>query len=300
MSAYDLLLNPLTESDLKDKLTLNTDILDSGISVSGHNICFQSGALSVIAGPTGHGKTQIMINIMYNMAIKYPDKHFYFLSFEEDCKNILLRFLNLHVGLKLSENNILALRNYFKCDEINVDDKTKQKFLQQKDEFFKDIISAKRVHICNPNLKINELKDFISDIKSTDPSVGGIFIDYLQLLQADGDFNSRQEELKLICLKLNTIAINSNLPFILAAQFNRNVKNKYSLLPTNISEAGDIERIANLIIGIWNNSYKETDVDKKKELTSETIYISVVKNRYGKINISDTLKFNGNIGKIGT
>lgn len=96
-------------------------------------------------------------------------------------------------------------------------------------------------------------------------------------------YNRRDEELKDICLGIKDTAVNTGLPIILGAQFNRQVINHTGIHPTNIGEAGDIERIANTIIGFWNNNFKPVDL-KDKEITDKfykknTFYCKVLKMR---------------------
>ena len=116
---------------------------------------------------------------------------------------------------------------------------------------------------------------------------------------------SRQEELKQICISLKDIAVETGLPIILGAQFNRTVTNQLHLHATKIGEAGDIERIANLIIGFWNNNFKTIategeikDINLKGCFTPDTIYTTVLKNRGGIVGKEELLSFNGNTGKI--
>ena len=73
---------------------------------------------------------------------------------------------------------------------------------------------------------------------------------------------------------------------------------------TNIGEAGDIERIANLIIGFWNNNFTSVGTEgelnsiKKLNLPKDSIYIKVLKNRAGRVGQEELLSYNGNTGKI--
>jgi len=138
--------------------------------------------------------------------------------------------------------------------------------------------------------------------------MGAVFIDYMQLLNADkGRFNTRQEELKKICLDLKDLAVETRLPIILGAQFNREVTSPLLLHPTKIREAGDIEQVSNLIIGFWNNNFKafnpssgdEKEI-KENELYEgdDTLYLKVLKNREGITGLEESLGFNGNTGKI--
>ena len=74
------------------------------------------------------------------------------------------------------------------------------------------------------------------------------------------------------------------------AQFNRQVKSIKDLLPTNIGEAGDIERIANTIVALWNCQKTEdpgSDEERQKiadaqgtlEYNSSAIFAKILKRR---------------------
>ena len=134
---------------------------------------------------------------------------------------------------------------------------------------------------------------------------GAILIDYIQLLNLpEGKYKtySRQEEIKEICIALKDVAVETGLPIILGAQFNREVVNQLRLHPTKIGEAGDIERLANLIVGFWNNNFQQlaTEGELKEigSITPDTLYTTILKNRGGRVGLTELLSFNGNTGKI--
>ena len=143
-------------------------------------------------------------------------------------------------------------------------------------------------------------------------NIGGVFIDYFQLLKLPQDkyknYSSRVEELKQICISIKDVAVTTGLPLVLAAQFNREVTNLMRLHPTNIGEAGDIERIVNTLIGLWN-MYKKpvlkgiTDAERD-EINNRTagvekgMYLEILKSRDLPTGAYEVLDFNGNTGKI--
>jgi hypothetical protein len=103
---------------------------------------------------------------------------------------------------------------------------------------------------------------------------------------------------------LKDCAIETGLPILLGAQFNRTVVAEADLSPTNIGEAGDIERIANLIIGGWNRNFngfsKEGNRDKNKKLIPQepAIYFEILKGRGIGNGHNSVLDFNGSTGKL--
>ena len=84
--------------------------------------------------------------------------------------------------------------------------------------------------------------------------------------------------------------------------------------PTNIGEAGDIERVVNTLVGLWNMDKKpvikaiakdEADVINQRlsnrNLQGEgakNMYLEILKSRDLPTGSYDFLEFNGNTGKI--
>ena len=76
---------------------------------------------------------------------------------------------------------------------------------------------------------------------------------------------------------------------------------------TKLGEAGDIERISNVIVGLikTNSEMKNLPINKDlkqdrkdKLFRNNQIYVKLLKNRDGENNLSECLAFNGNTGKI--
>jgi DNA primase catalytic core len=298
---FSSLLLPIKEEELRQRLTNKPESLNSGYTIGGEELLLPSGAITVLSAPTSHGKTTFLINLALNVAQAYPDKETYLFSYEEDSDSILINALNTYLdNNSISNNNRTTLKNHFTG--------ANKKVIEGKDKFFKELIDTKRLNIHYSNYSSDTLIEAIRYLyKHAKP--GAIFIDYIQLLNLpEGKYKtySRQEEIKQICIALKDIAVETGLPIILGAQFNREVVNQLRIHATKIGEAGDIERIANLIIGFWNNNFKplaltdgETnEIGQKGCFTPDTIYTTVLKNRGGIVGKEELLSFNGNTGKI--
>ena len=252
-----------------------------------------------MTAPTSHGKTTFLINLALNVAEAYPDKQAYLFSYEEDSDSILIKTLNTYLDTPISGNNRTTLENYYSG-------KNKTTLPAGKDNFYKDLIDTKRLSIHYSNYDSDTLIEAIRYLnKHAKP--GAIFIDYIQLLNLpQGKYKtySRQEEIKEICIALKDVAVETGLPIILGAQFNREVVNLLKIHATKIGEAGDIERIANTIIGFWNTKFyglvTEGEIKEinNKGWISNSIYATVLKNRNGKVGGEEFLEYNGNTGKI--
>jgi DNA primase len=301
------LLKPIEENEVKQRQAVKPEGVGSGYKINGEELIIPAGAISVIAGATSHGKTALLINLALNIAKDPKEGEVHFFSYEEESDAILLNALNTYIGEELSQNNRRSIKSYFKTGSTEfIEEKWRDIFIRRKDRFFKELIDSRKLNIHYSNYNSDTLIEAIRYLhKHAKPKA--ILIDYIQLLNLpEGKFKtySRQEEIKQICIALKDLSIETGLPIILGAQFSRKVLNHSNIHATNIGEAGDIERIANLIVGIWNCN--KTPIGTESELkqiqdinTPNTIYTTVLKNRGGKSDIYANLKFNGNTGKIG-
>jgi DNA primase catalytic core len=295
---FSSLLLPIKEDEVRQRLTKKPESLSSGYTIGGEELLLPSGAITVLSAPTSHGKTTFLINLALNVAQAYPDKEAYLFSYEEDSDSILINALNTYLDTPLSGNNRTTLKNHFTGGNSRT--------IEGKDMFFKELIDTKRLNIHYSNYSSDTLIEAIRYLhKHAKP--GAIFIDYIQLLNLpEGKYKtySRQEEIKQICIALKDIAVETGLPIILGAQFNREVVNQLRIHATKIGEAGDIERIANLIVGFWNNNFKPLATDgelneiNNKGVAPDTLYTTILKNRGGRVGLEEILSFNGNTGKI--
>ena len=301
-----------TEEDIKLHFSQHSESLRSGYYINGNELLLPSGGLTGIAGATNHGKTDFLINLTLNAVKNYPDKEFYYFTYEMSQEAILVRFLNtfLDRDLEVSSNH-RAIKTYFKTgstEYIRRDER--DHFINKVKEFFEVYINSGRLRVKGVDFYSPELNLALIELNKKD-TVGGYFIDYFQLLRLpkEGYKNySRQEELKVICQDLNDTAKSLQLPIILGAQFNREVTTPFRLHPTNIGEAGDIERILDTLIGIWNTSKTAVEKDmskaettKFKELTLDTpglLYTYILKSRETATDVFELLNYNGKRGVI--
>jgi replicative DNA helicase len=297
---FSKLLVPVKQEELRERLSNQPESLDSGYIIDGEPLLIPAKAISVISAPTSHGKTSFLINLALNISRLNTNKEFHFFSYEEDSDSILINALNTYLDTPLSGNNRTTLTNNFAGRN--------SKTIEGKDRFFQELIDNKRLNIHYSNYTVDLLLDAIRYLHKN-ANVGAIFIDYIQLLNLPGGkykTYSRQEEMKQICIELKDLAVETKLPIIVGAQFNRTVQNHLQIHATRLGEAGDIERIANLIVGIYNNNF--TPVGTEGELSEiarrnisypNTLFTTILKNRGGKAGGEELLTWNGNTGKIG-
>lgn len=300
-NSFGELLQPTSEAKLRDRLINKPESLATGYMIGEEELCLPYGALSILAAPTSHGKTAFLINLALNSAVTYKDKEFYLFSYEEDSDSILIKALNTYLDTPISGNNRTTISNYFIGKNHII-------LPQGKDSFFSELIKTRRLNINYCDYDTDTLIDAIRYLNKN-TNLGGVFIDYMQLLnlpQGKHKNFSRQEELKEVCLDLKNLAVETGLPIVLGAQFNRQVLHHLRIHPTNIGEAGDIERAANLIVGFWNNSFEiigateaeKSEIAGKRFNIPNTFYVKILKQRNGKVGSEGLLQYDGNTGKI--
>jgi DNA primase catalytic core len=305
---FSSLLKATTESEIKERQANKPESLSSGYEIGGEPLLLPSGAITILTAPTSHGKTTFLINLALKVAQEYPAKEVYLFSYEEDGDSIVTNALNTYLDEEVSTNNRRSIKSYFTTGSTEyIKSQSIDYFTATKDKFFKELIEPKRLNIHYCNYNSDTLIEAIRYLhKNTE--IGAVFIDYIQLLNLpQGKYKtySRQEEIKEICIALKDVAVETGLPIILGAQYNRTVTNQLHLHPTRIGEAGDIERIANLIIGFWNNNHKAegtegelSEISKRDLNRPDTLYTEILKQRGGKVGLSELLEYNGNKGTI--
>ena len=317
---FSSLLQPTSEALVKIAEEIKPKDLDTGYTISGEDFLLPGGAITVYAGATGHGKTILSINTALNVAQRYPDKKFIFFTYEERDTAILQYFLNTYIDKELNsstspKSNRRLIKEYFKTGSTQYIAKENiDYFKSKKEEFFKTYIETGRILVKYVDFNSKELDLAIRYLHKIEPNIGGVFIDYFQLLNLPGELkraeriNSRQEELKEICQSLKRVAVDTGLPLILGAQFNRDVTDLTKLHPTKIGEAGDIERIVNTLVGLWDVSKnivgKDTSRGEESEIKKRTgeattgMYVELLKSRELQTGIYELLDYNGKTGKI--
>ena len=305
---FSNLLKATAENEIRERQANKPESLSSGYDIGGEPLLLPSGAISILSAPTSHGKTTFLINLALNVAKEYPAKEVYLFSYEEDGDSIITNALNTYLDEEISSNNRRTLKSYFTTGSTEyIKSQSLDYFTATKNKFFKELIEPKRLNIHYCNYNSDTLIEAIRYLhKNT--NIGAVFIDYIQLLNLPkGKYKtySRQEEIKEICIALKDVAVETGLPIILGAQYNRTVTNQLHLHPTKIGEAGDIERIANLILGFWNNNHKTdgtegelNEINKRDLNRPDTLYTEILKQRGGKVGLSELLEYSGNKGTI--
>ena len=242
---------------------------------------FYPADISVFCAPTSHGKTMILFQSAIDL-VRNTDKTYLFVSCEENKRQLLERALNVYLDIPTEPGGRDNLNNYcfipgtrkraikaairggYAPEGYTPEhwENLSRRIMAGVERYGNEIRPRLiLIHTEGTAQSITaNVRRFVAQYEAQGVEIGGVFVDYMQLLTSDGNSFSRHDELKDVCKALKDCAARTELPVIIAAQLNR-----YSISEgidnvtvANIGEGADIERIAHDIYMIWQ-------VDKTKQ-----------------------------------
>jgi len=305
ITATGLIPPPMSFSTILEEIAETPPAYKTGYSDLDKFVGFTPGAISLIAGRPSHGKTTLMFNILLEMSYLYPDKSFYFFTYEEPVRNISIKLLNRLTATNLRENfrsdlakptNYEFLKSYIKEGRTDIAEVENGKRKLQ------ELVDSQRIRIIDRNYSVEELSSLIAYLNKRE-NIGGIFIDYIQRMRTDRRTQDKRTEIAHISDQVLQIAKENNLPIILGAQLNRATMSTANKKPSleNLKEAGNLEEDANTVLSVYNESREKAEdqdgatFEDRREVTLE---IKALKNREGEVNKTTTLGFDKYTGVI--
>lgn len=319
-NTFEDFLTPDTEDTIKAELESEGDDIETGFKFDANNedereFRLPSKAITFVVAPTSHGKSTMLENLALRVAERYPEKKILYLTYEESKPSVISSFISILAAQRGATPSRGRVRHTIKAD-LKGDSQfigaaQREAYQGAKAAFF-DLLKTRRLNIRYVNFDADTLVNCVKFMEANE-ACDIVFVDYVQLISKMGWSKSRQEELKDICLALHDLAVSKDygLPVVLAAQFNRNVISPLELLSTNIGEAGDLERIADTILGIWNTAFTKIDKAHTQKMlndeynglgeadTKNKIYCKILKRRGGEPNVKALFDFDGATGLIG-
>lgn len=258
---YEQIRKPTTQADIYNTIRNAPDAIHTGLHlgkpIEDNELLIPSGALTVIAAPSSHGKTAMLIALAVDEARKHQDKEYYILHYEDTEGMMAIRAANCYAGIKISDRNEQTILNKIKqggWGRTYVEEKpdTIKAYDQEEANFYK-LMEQGTLHIKHTEMCCEALCSTIVKL-ATSGKLGGVFIDYIQripLQNTKGTF-ARHEEIARICQMLEAAAAETGTPIVITSQYNREVTDPTKMHPTKMAEGASIERIAANIWGIWN------------------------------------------------
>lgn len=116
----------------------------------------------------------------------------------------------------------------------------------------------------SPALSVLEMRTKARRLKA-ECNLGLVVLDYLQLMQGRGRFESRQHEISEISRSLKALAKELKVPVIAISQLSRAVESRMERRPqlADLRESGAIEQDADMVAFIYRDSYYNPHSEKK-------------------------------------
>ena len=286
--------DPYLSGDFLGDIQAISEGLSTGYSSLYQYLRIPEGAISIMAGRPGHGKTTLLLNLLLNMIRAYPDKRFYFFSYEEARSRLALKLLMIMAGEVLSKDtNQGAYIHYLREKKRQEPNKKIEEALQE----YQKLTVAGRLTLSDQRLAGQDLASTMG-LLARRGDTGAVFVDYIQRIPIQGQYSQRYLEIKAISEMLLDQAVRHNLPVIVGAQLNRTAGGGSKPKLEQLREAGDLEQDAHLVIGLYNQSVDQIEEGEQIKAREVDIRLSVLKHRSGMAGLSSVLTFDRPILRI--
>ena len=107
------------------------------------------------------------------------------------------------------------------------------------------------------SMSIMELRSKARRLKSREPSLGLVIVDYLQLMASDRNAESRVQEVSQISRALKVLARELDVPILAMSQLSRAVEQRQDKRPilSDLRDSGSIEQDADLVFFVYRDEY---------------------------------------------
>ena len=253
---YDMIEKLYTE---KNEVTgLTTGFRDLNKKING----FQKSDLLLVAARPAMGKTAFALNLVQNAALK-GDASVAVFSLEMSKEQLVQRMLSSQSNVELKK---------IKTGKLNANDWPRIIEAMA-------VLSEAKIHIDDtPGIKISELRSKCRKLK-IEKGLDLVLIDYLQLMEGEGNNESRQQEIAKISRSLKILAKELNCPVVALSQLSRAPEQRADHRPmlSDLRESGSIEQDADIVMFLYRDEYYNPDTESKN--IGEVI---VSKNRHGE------------------
>jgi replicative DNA helicase len=143
------------------------------------------------------------------------------------------------------------------------------------------------------SITMMEIRSKARRLKSREPGLGLIVVDYLQLMTSGATVENRVQEVSQISRSLKVLARDLDVPILAMSQLSRAVEQRHDKRPilSDLRESGSIEQDADLVLFIYRDEYYNDESDqqgiaelhlaKHRNGPTDTVKLSFLK-RYAK------------------
>lgn len=224
----------------------------------------RKGEVTVVAARPGVGKTSFVVSTILNFA---PETKVLFFTLEMSSQQIILRMLAncSEVDMHRFHTNQLSNR-----DISQLADAVRR--LSKVNVFLSDVSSV----------TVSEVKNLSRSFFARH-GLDVIFIDYIQLMDAKGNFSNRQEELAKISKELKSLSRELDVPLVILSQLSRATEQTRSRRPLlwHLKSSGSMEEHFDNVLFLYRKDYYYDEVEPGYVQSGNKSEIIVAKQRNG-------------------
>ena len=229
---------------------------------------FQKGDLIILAARPSMGKTALALNFATKAATVNHGSVAIF-SLEMPATHIAMRILAIKANVEISKIRTGRLNDQ-EWSRLN---EAAQELKMQ--NFYIDD---------TPGIKVSEMFAKCRKL-ARDKGLYMVIVDYIQLIQATGKSESRQQEVSEISRRLKAMARELNVPVVALSQLSRSAEQRENKRPmlSDLRESGAIEQDADLVMFLFREKYYDREKDYQQ--TREDVELNIAKHRNGPTDV---------------
>jgi replicative DNA helicase len=247
------------ESLLKESFERITALYEAGVDVTGVpsgfrdldrlTAGFQSGNLIIVAARPSMGKSALGLCIAANLAVRHE----------------------IPVALFTLEMSKSEVTQRLMCSEAKVESQRLRTGKLAVDDWPRltgacDKLAKAPIYVDDSaSITMMEIRSKARRLKSREPNLGLIVVDYLQLMTSGTSAENRVQEVSQISRNLKVLARDLDVPILAMSQLSRAVEQRHDKRPilSDLRESGSIEQDADLVAFVYRDEYYNEDSDQQ-------------------------------------
>src|SRR2546429_3413576 len=115
------------------------------------------------------------------------------------------------------------------------------------------------------SINVMEIRSKARRLKTKEPDLGLIIVDYLQLMPSGSTAENRVQEVSQISRNLKVLARDLDVPILAMSQLSRAVEQRHDKRPilSDLRESGSIEQDSDLVMFVYRDEYYNEETDQQ-------------------------------------
>jgi replicative DNA helicase len=247
------------EDLLKESFERITALYEAGVDVTGVptgfreldrlTSGFQPGNLIVVAARPSMGKSALALCMAANLAVRHE----------------------VPVALFTLEMSKSEVTQRLMCSEAKVESQRLRNGKLAVDDWPRltaacDKLAKAPIYVDDTgSITMMEIRSKARRLKSREPKLGLIVVDYLQLMTSGSTAENRVQEVSQISRSLKVLARDLDVPIVALSQLSRAVEQRHDKRPilSDLRESGSIEQDSDLVMFIYRDEYYNEESDQQ-------------------------------------